>query len=120
MRRLTLLFLALTACSTDIMGLQEAQPYDAPELRTLWNEVEACSGLVGDFDAVRWYLAPNGIKRNGVWVNALWREDGNKIFLTPPFKADPRTIKHEEMHALLQTPGHPAYYFHGVCGDLGN
>lgn len=120
MKRL-LLVLILTACSADIMGLGEAVPYDSPMLRPLWNEVEACSGLQGNFDAVRWYLAPNGIKRNGVWVGGLWDQDENKIYLTPPHKDDPRMIKHEEMHALLGPTGnnHPPHYFNGVCGDLG-
>lgn len=118
MKRL-LLILVLTACSTDITGLREAVPYDSPVLRPLWNEVEACSGISGDFNRVAFYLAPNGIKRNGVWVNALWEEDGNRISLTPPFKNDPRTIKHEAMHALLQRADHPPHYFNGVCGDLG-
>lgn len=117
MKRL-LLVLALTACGSDIMGLREAVPYDSPILRPLWQEIEACSGVRGDFDAVRFYLAPNGIKRDGEWAGGLWDQNGNKIYLTPPYKDDPRTIKHEEMHALLQTRDHPPQYFNGVCGNL--
>lgn len=114
------LVLVLGACSGDsVTGLQDAIPYTDPQLRVLWSEMESCSGLRGDFDSIHFYIAPDGITRNGEGAGALWVREGNAIYLTPPVKNDPMTIKHEEMHALLQGGAdHPAKYFSGACGEL--
>jgi hypothetical protein len=119
--------LAIAACNNpdaltfeDELFLRNMVPFTPAAARTLWNEVEACSGLKGDFDAVRWFKAPDGIKRRGAWVAAIWRSGSNEIIISPPYLGDPRTIKHEEMHALLRGGvDHPHHYFvDGPCGYL--
>lgn len=115
----------LAACGSPIGPLdrlkigRDAVAIPAPaSARQLWTELEACSGLKGDFDAVKWFVEPNGIMVGGKWKQGVWLT-GNVIVLAPPNLDDPWTIKHEEMHALLRgSPDHPAKYFNGACGNL--
>lgn len=124
MKRL-LFVLALTACADSIgppslfwmtRGLVDIP---APnQAREIWTELEACSGLRGDFDSVRWAVAPNGIRVKGKWKYGIWLPE-NVIVLAPNAVDNYITIKHEEVHALLRGGGnHPAKYFSGLCGDL--
>lgn len=127
MRRGVVLFcFLLTGCSGVISpGEQRAIARDAVAIptpsiaRQTWNELEACSGLRGNFDAVRWLVEPNGIRVDGAWRGGAWIADWNAIVLAPPNQTDPFIIRHEEMHALLHGGSdHPAKYFNGACGDL--
>ena len=87
---------------------------------TWWNELEACSGLSGDIHAVSFYVLPNDttvkVGNESYW--GYWIEAGDRIVLAGPWANDEKLVKHEEMHALLQSPLHPPAYFEGACGDL--
>ena len=99
-----------------------AVPFDPPAIyRTWWAEVEACSGLRGDFDAVRWYRVdpPNEVRLpTGRPVRGFWASNGNRIFIRAADLDLPYVPRHEMLHALLRRPGHPAEYFVTRC-DLG-
>lgn len=118
--RIALIATCLAGCRNPVDFVADgAVELTPPALyRELWQTVEACSGLTGNFDSLRFYLAPNGMSLNGESVAGLWEQEGNKIFLEPPYRNDRRTIMHEEMHALLRAAGHPVQYFNGACGDL--
>lgn len=124
MKRL-LLVLVLTACGDTIGPLEffrlarDAVAIPAPAAaRKIWTELEACSGLSGDFDDVQWFVAPNGFQVDGKWKHGIWFPE-NIIVLAPNTVNNYITIKHEELHALLRSGGdHPAEYFNGACGDL--
>ena len=85
-----------------------------------WNELEACSGLSGNIHAVSFYVLPNDttvrVGNESYW--GYWIEAGDRIVFAGPWAANEKLVKHEEMHALLQSPLHPAAYFQGPCGDL--
>jgi hypothetical protein len=102
-------------------GLMPYADYKDPsQLRVLWQQVEACSGLAGDFDAVTFYSART-ITRNGKPMGGAWLADGNRIVLAQgifSLENERTLIRHEEMHALVRAPGHPAHFFREVCGDL--
>jgi hypothetical protein len=126
-RLIALAVVVLSACSNpegltfeDVLFLRNAAPFVPDNAEQLWNEVEACSGLKGDFSAVHWFVAPDGIKLHGKWISAFWRREGNAIVISPPYLHDTITIKHEEMHALLRGGvDHPHQYFvDGPCGNL--
>jgi hypothetical protein len=85
-----------------------------------WNELEACSGLSGDVRAVAFYVLPNDstiqVGSESYW--GYWIKEGNKIVLAGTWTNSEKLVKHEEMHALLQSALHPPAYFNGPCGDL--
>lgn len=92
---------------------------DAPDVyRTWYSEVEACSGLRGDFDALMLRTA-NAINVGGVEYSGYWTPPHTiTIRLEPAWLNDETLVKHEFMHDLLQSGAHPDAYFRGVCGDL--
>ena len=85
-----------------------------------WNELEVCSGLSGDVHKVAFYVDPSDstiqVGSESYW--GYWIENGNRIVLAGPWAENEKLVKHEEMHALLQSPLHPPAYFNGLCGDL--
>ena len=85
-----------------------------------WDELEACSGLSGDIHSVAFYVIPNDsiIKVGSESYWGYWITSGNKIVLAEKWDTSEKLVKHEEMHALLQSPLHPQEYFNGPCGDL--
>jgi hypothetical protein len=82
-----------------------------------WNELEACSGRSGDVHAVAF---PNDstIQVGGETYWGYWIKNGDKIVLAGARADSEKLVKHEEMHALLQSALHPPAYFNGPCGDL--
>lgn len=87
---------------------------------TWWNELEACSGRSGDIHAASFYVLPSDsvvqVGNESYW--GYWIEAGDRIVLAGPWASNEKLVKHEEMHALLQSPLHPPAYFDGPCGDL--
>ena len=85
-----------------------------------WNELEACSGLSGDIHAVAFYVIPNDstiqVGSESYW--GYWIKNGNRIVLAGAHADSEKLVKHEEMHALLQSALHLPAYFNGPCGDL--
>ena len=87
---------------------------------TWWNELEACSGRSGDIHAASFYVLPDDsvvrVGNESYW--GYWIEAGDRIVLAGPWASNEKLVKHEEMHALLQSALHPPAYFNGPCGDL--
>ncbi len=112
------LVLLLAACS-DLTAPQRGEYGAVPipttsQYRAWWSHLEACSGLSGDINAVRFYS-----------VDSLSNHDVGReypatkqIYLVSIFVTDSLIVQHEMMHALLNVSGHPAQYFNGPCGDL--
>jgi hypothetical protein len=114
-----LVLLAGCASITDVTP-SSAVPFAPPPIyRVYWAELEACSGLAGNFDNIQWFAVPRITMPNGSGEAAgLWFQDGNRIYIEQAYVDNWLIIKHEEMHALLGHPGHPPEYFSGVCGQL--
>lgn len=89
---------------------------------TWWNMTEACSGLSGNFDAVSWYTIPvdslGGFSYEGSEFDGLWFIDGDRIYLAANAVSKGSVVRHEMLHALLQSHGHPVEYFVTRCGAL--
>jgi hypothetical protein len=85
-----------------------------------WQLTERCSGRVGEFGGVRWYLVPGVASFNleGQSVAGAWYSAGNRIVIAADYLTDGELIRHEMLHALLQQGGHPRGSFLGSCGDI--
>jgi len=85
-----------------------------------WNELEACSGLSGDINRVAFYVIRDDstIQVGAETYWGYWLKKGNRIVLAGPWAGNEKLVKHEEMHALLQSAVHSQAYFNGPCGDL--
>ncbi len=97
-----------------------AVPYEAPPVyQTWWSRTEACAGLAGALQEVRWYTVPN----SRVFPTAAgpevgrWSRGGNgiEIVIAGAYLDDEMVVRHEMLHALLDQSGHPAEYFVDRC-----
>jgi hypothetical protein len=92
-----------------------------PEYREWWEEIERCSGRRGVFEAVSWYVVRTpepGFDFGGRYVAAVWTTPGNRILLAEHYVDKPLIVRHEMLHAVLHTGGHPTIYYEERCGDL--
>jgi hypothetical protein len=86
-----------------------------------WAMVEECSGLQGSLDAVQWYAAPGELlnpKKPNEVIAGYWSEAGNRIVLTSNDTIEGDVVRHEMLHALARTPGHPRSAFLQNCGGV--
>lgn len=86
----------------------------------MWTDLEKCSGITRSWQEPTYYvlMGKSEIIVDGKSYWGYWMQDGNKIILVEPRATDTQLLRHEQMHALLQSGEHPAQYFNGVCGDL--
>lgn len=121
---LPLVFAAACQVPTEVRLPDNAQLIEPPPAYALWWKVtEACSGLRGDFSAVRWYVVPNvsTIADGSDQSLGMWYSDGNRIVLAGAREMDARVVRHEMLHALVGPSsggGHPAEYFVQRCGGI--
>ena len=117
---LCLLWLWVSGC--EATGLPRgAQRFTAPaQYRAWWALTEACSRRRGDFNTVTWYIVPNTdvFPLEGQSVYGAWYGDPNRIVLGDSERTDGSLVRHEMLHALLQTGGHPRNQFLDGCGDI--
>lgn len=80
-----------------------------------WAKTEACSGLRGDFDRVRWSVVAGPSfpcasgKCAGHW------EPGHLIYLADAWRTNEMVVRHEMLHDLLDRSGHPDPPFGNPC-----
>jgi hypothetical protein len=110
------------ACGCDLTGLPHgARRFTAPEqYRAWWALTEACSGLHGSFRSIAWYVTPHTdtFRLEGETVNGAWYGDPNRIVLGDLELGDGSLVRHEMLHALLQSGTHPRDQFLANCGDI--
>lgn len=123
---LILVAVALAGCRQPLEPWEEVDLSKAVKIEpgaqyiTWWNELEVCSGLTGNVHGVAFYVVPNDstirVGSESYW--GYWIKEGNRIVLAGVWADSEKLVKHEEMHALLQSALHPPAYFNGPCGDL--
>jgi hypothetical protein len=93
--------------------------FAAPHLfREWWQIVEGCSGQRRPFDAVKWFqVRPGELTIRGESAAGAWFVSGNRIVLTAWALREGALVRHEMLHAILETGGHPVEFFLGECGD---
>jgi hypothetical protein len=87
-----------------------------------WSEVEACSGISGDFDDISWYVVPGEnpfqVKGFDRPVAGYWDGAADRIVILQWVPSVKHLVRHEALHALIRLRGHPAEYFVERCGSL--
>jgi hypothetical protein len=83
--------------------------------RKWFDETQACSGLQGSFDRIKWYVVdgtefdcPSG-KCVGHW------NDDHSIFISSAWVSNELVVRHEMLHDLIGQPGHPDPPFGSPC-----
>ncbi len=87
---------------------------------TWWNMVQNCSGLSGRMADIKWYQVQNTtfISTDGKLATGYWSSASNEIVLASGSLLDGGTVRHEMLHALVRSPGHPRSAFLEQCGGI--
>lgn len=121
MRRLILALPLLAACETSVGPRlpTHAEPFTPPAVyREWWALTEACSGLQGEFTRIAWFRVPGAESiplGDGTLVNGYW-DVSNRIVLAGRSEQFGDLVRHEMLHALLQSRSHTRDAFIGRCG----
>lgn len=86
-----------------------------------WAMTESCSGRTDSYSALTWYIVPGASSLplgNTPDVQAYWSEAGNRIVMIAQDTLDGAGRRHEMLHALLRTGGHPRTQFLGNCAGV--
>lgn len=95
-----------------------ATSFTPPPAYTLWWKMtEACSGVSGSFADVEWYQVPDGVplELDGEPVSAYWSAGSNRVTVSSGLVRNGQIIRHEMLHALMKSKGHPRDAFLEAC-----
>jgi hypothetical protein len=116
----TILLCGAASCGLEVSSdfPPAAIPFATPQLyRAWWQIVEECSGKRRPLDAVRWYqVRPGELSIRGESAAGAWFVSGNRIVLSSWVLREGGLVRHEMLHAILETGSHPAEYFERKCG----
>jgi hypothetical protein len=109
----TLALVLVAACGFDPGN---DSPLTPPAVyREWWAKTEACSGLSGDFDRVRWsVVAGHSFACSSGKCAGHW-EPGHDIYIAQDWTANEMVVRHEMLHDLLGRAGHPDPPFGSPC-----
>lgn len=82
-----------------------------------WAMTTTCSGISGSLEKVKWYVVP-GVTQftlSRETVSAYWTEASNSIVIADSSLLDGSVVRHEMLHALVRTSGHPRSAFLDHC-----
>lgn len=118
-------FAALTSLATLACGAEGrvdgAVAFSPPAVyQRWWTLTEACSGLSGSLKRVQWMRAPATALQaaEGAGTVAYWSSRNNRIVLATNAIANGRIVRHEMLHALSRSRGHPASLFLARCAGV--
>ena len=103
-----LLLASVLGCAADAAAPEVYERFDPPaEYRAWFTSTEACSGLSGEFDRLRFYRVPGAEFPcpSGTCV-ARWTDD-HHIYVAENYLTDEMVVRHEMLHDLIGQPGHP-------------
>ena len=123
---LTILVVLVVVCGLAACGLitgplpPGAERFAPPAVYARWwSMTEACSAHSGDLSVVQWYRVPGmGFLHEGQEVSGFWASRTNRIVLADEVIEQGPVVRHEMLHALLQTTGHPRSQFLGACASV--
>jgi hypothetical protein len=82
-----------------------------------WQMTQACSGRSRDIASIEWYRTPGqSFAVNGQQAAGLWLR--NRIVIAGDAVYEGQVVRHEMLHALLGTSGHPREAFLGACASI--
>jgi hypothetical protein len=83
--------------------------------------IESCSGLTGSLSQIQWFATPSPLQNPDnaeEYIEGYWSRASNRIVLISNDTVDGRTVRHEMLHSLIRTGGHPRSMFLQKCGGL--
>lgn len=86
-----------------------------------WAMVESCSGLSGSLENIQWYSTLGDLRDpndNDASIAGYWSLAGNRVVLTTSDTIAGGVVRHEMLHALLRSQGHPRASFLQACGGI--
>ena len=96
------------ACGPVPSAPEGSVPFEPPGIYRLWyRQAEACRGLDGDYDLVRFYRVPVAGHYLELGVRGAigrWTQP-HRIYVLQGYDLDEPTIKHEMLHDLLSYVG---------------
>ncbi len=97
-----------------------AERFEPPAIYSRWWEMtEACAERSSELTAVRWYGVPgSAVKLDGHVVTGYWGSHGNRIVLAEEHLDHGAAVRHEMLHAILQSAGHSRAYFLDMCASI--
>ncbi len=113
-----------TSCiaSTEAGFPENARPITPPaQFRVWWQVTEACSGTTSDFDAVQWYVVPDGsLAVDGTkYEGYTWLGRSPRIVVEQSsLDGDGLLIRHEMLHVLSGVGKHLRRYYVEKCGGI--
>ncbi len=99
---------AVVGCAAEATAPAARERFEPPLVyRTWFQSTEACSGLAGEFDRLRFYRVPGNEFEcpSGICV-ARWT-DAHEIYVAEAFVLDELVLRHEMLHDLIGQAGHP-------------
>jgi hypothetical protein len=83
-----------------------------------WRMTEACAGVTGRFEDVRWYYVPGpDVIVLGREYDGFWMGSRDAIILAEEDRMSPSLVRHEMLHALTGA-GHSREYFGDKCAGV--
>jgi len=86
-----------------------------------WSMVESCSGLSGSLENIQWYSTASLLRDpndNDEAIAGYWSLAGNRIVLYQNDTIAGGVVRHEMLHALTRSAGHPRWAFLQACGGV--
>lgn len=85
-----------------------------------WAMAESCAGVSRPLADVSWLIIPNTsvFLLGDQIVSAYWTASSNRIVLAEDTRLDGAVVRHEMVHALIRTSGHPRSVFLGKCAGV--
>jgi hypothetical protein len=86
-----------------------------------WGMVESCSGLRGSLENIQWYSTASLLRDpndNDEAIAGYWSLASNRIVLYENDTIAGGIVRHEMLHALLRSAGHPRSAFLQACGGV--
>jgi hypothetical protein len=86
-----------------------------------WAMVESCSGLSGSLENIQWYSTTSLLRDpndNDEAIAGYWSLAGNRIVLYTNDTIAGGIVRHEMLHALTRSVGHPRWAFLQACGGV--
>ena len=83
--------------------------------------VESCSGLSGSLENIQWYSTTSLLRDpndNDEAIAGYWSLAGNRIVLYTNDTIAGGVVRHEMLHALVRSAGHPRWAFLQACGGV--
>lgn len=85
-----------------------------------WAMTTTCSGISRPLENISWYVVPGvtQFKLSKETVSAYWTEGSNSIVVADSSVLDGSVVRHEMLHSLVRSSGHPRSAFLDHCLGL--